>query len=108
MSRRTIRDWVRSDDCERVAGSANGHGRGDGYDVTTFRSRSTGRYLVEVYEVGSSCVSWYVAPTVDGASAVGAAGYTPGGAPGDYEYVVRPGALREVRAVKRAVKRVSP
>lgn len=80
---------------DRVWGSINGHGRGDGYDVEVFELGQ--RYLVSVYDVQCGGVSWYVAGTFDDALAVGRAGYTPGTAPGRYRHVVRPGRLAELR-----------
>lgn len=91
--------WIESDDCFAVDSSTNGFGRGDGYDVCCYRSATTGRYVVQVQEVGASWSSWYVATTLDGAKAVDAAGYTPGSAPGRYTYICKPSRLREVRAL---------
>jgi hypothetical protein len=95
----TLTEWVESDDALFVWSETNGHGRGDGYDVDCYRSRRTGRYLVRVWEVGASGTSLYVATTREGADAVREAGYTPGGAPGEYEYISREErcALSELR-----------
>lgn len=94
-----VNDWADSDDAEHVECSANGVGRGDGYDVDVFRSRSTRRYLVRVWHVRSRRASWFVAETLAGARTVGRAGWTPGTAPGLYIYSVAPDRLREVRAL---------
>jgi hypothetical protein len=80
---------------DRVWASINGHDRGDGYDVEAYRLGS--RYLVRVYYVRGGRSSWYTASTLEGARAVGAAGWTPGGAPGAYRYVSDPSRLAELR-----------
>ena len=101
-ARSTVWDWVQSDDaiCVPEATSTNGYDRGDGYDVSTWRSVSTGRYLVCDYKISARMVCWYVAWTLDAAFAIGRAGYTPGSAPGRYTRVWRPSRLAEVRATK--------
>jgi len=89
-------------DC--VWGSINGRGRGDGYDVEAYRLGQ--RYLVRVYDVQSCRSSWYTAPTLDDAKAVGRAGYSPGSAPGRYRYVSAPSRLPEIRAAVAAASEV--
>jgi hypothetical protein len=98
-----FRRWVQSDDCEHIYGQAIVITQ-DGYVVAIYRSRSTGRYLVEVEveEAGGSHRRVYTADTLDGARAVGAAGYTPGHGPGRFCYVRRPERLSEVRALREA------
>ena len=86
-------------DC--VYASINGAGRGDGYDVEAYRLGS--RYLIRVRDVAGRRSSWYVAETIEGARAVGSAGYTPGSAPGSYRYVSQPGRLRELRSAAAKV-----
>jgi hypothetical protein len=95
----TIQNWIESSRCEYVAGSYNGQGRGDGYDVRIFRDVKTSRYIIEAQQVSSGRCSYYTASTLDGAQAVGADGYTPGGAPGKYTYVAAPDRLAEVRVL---------
>lgn len=85
---------------ECVWSSINGHGRGDGYDVETYALGS--RYLIRVYRVPTGRSSWYVAGTLEGAQAVGRAGYTPGSAPGAYRYVSAPSRLKELRSARAA------
>lgn len=94
-----VHDWADSDDAEHVECDVNGAGRGDGYDVDIYRSRSTRRYLVRVWHVRTRRSSWFVAETLAGARTVGRAGWTPGTAPGLYKYSVTPDKLREVRAL---------
>ncbi len=81
---------------DRVWSSINGQGRGDGYDVEAYVLGS--RFLVRVYEISGGYSLWYVADSLADAKAVGALGYSPGGAPGKYRYVRNPARLLELRA----------
>lgn len=80
---------------DRVWASINGRDRGDGYDVEAYELGR--RYLVRVYDIRAGWSSWYVASTLEGAQAVGAAGWTPGCAPGAYRYVRDVSRLAELR-----------
>lgn len=83
-TRMSFSNWLAGDDCIAVEAQINGSGRGDGYDVEIFQSESTGAYYIRVYSVRGKYSSWYSADTLEGARAVGRAGYTPGFAPGAY------------------------
>lgn len=100
---KTLSDWIVSDDAKHLSASINGQGRGDGYDVDVYLSKTTGRFFVRVWEVHAKSLFWYVAKTREGADAVGRSGYTPGSAPGNYCYITRKGQsnLKEVKALPR-------
>ena len=100
----TVHDWARSEDAEHVECSANGVGRGDGYDVDIYRSRSTRRYLVRVWRVGSMVTTWAVADTLAGARAVrgSAAQHAP------FVWLSAPDRVREVRALSAQIRATLP
>jgi hypothetical protein len=102
----TVHDWARSEDAEHVECSANGVGRGDGYDVDIYRSRSTHRYLVRLWRVGSMVMSWWVADTLDNARAVP---YPPRPrVTPPFTAISAPDRLREVRALTAQIRATLP
>jgi hypothetical protein len=93
----TIYDWISSSDANYIDADINGQGRGDGWNVRTYKSESTGRYIVRAEKINVRKDYWFVANSKSGADAVGAHGYTPGGCAGNYRCVRNPDRLMEVR-----------
>jgi hypothetical protein len=89
----TMTQWIESEDCVQVQS-----GSSDGYDTFIYRSRKTGRFVLEVVYIHDGRATYYVCPTIDDARSACSSGYIPGDGPGKATYVSRPGALRELRA----------
>ena len=88
LQRRGLVGWTESDDATCIHAAANGHGRGDGWDVEVWASERTGRYVVwAAYVYGSRSNHWWICDTEDDALALVAPGYTPGHGPGEGERV---------------------
>lgn len=98
----TIYDWIASSDATYVDADINGQGRGDGWNVRTYKSESTGRYIVRAEKINVRKDYWFVANSESGADAVAARGYTPGGCAGDYVCVRDADRLKEVRMLANA------
>lgn len=96
----TANEWAKSDDAVVVQIHINERGRGDGYDISIYQSKSTKRFLVEARHVATKQTTWWVCPSLKDATLAFRDGHVGYFGPGFRKRIKSFGHIKEAKSMK--------